>query len=158
MLEAQEDTEFVLIPAAVYDRVRRENIAASNYTSELLAQRVSDLLMIMEQWMNQSLAQRIGLFLLEEAQLCDSEELALTHEEIARHVGTAREVVSRQMKLLAAQGLLHVGRGKITLTDSAAMRRFCEEEEGYRPLAKTGKTRYTERYAGTRTAKRPAVQ
>ena len=80
--------------------------------------------------MNQSLAQRIGLFLLEEAQLCDSEELALTHEEIARHVGTAREVVSRQMKLLAAQGLLHVGRGKITLTDSAAMRRFCEEEEG----------------------------
>ena len=130
MLEAQEDTEFVLIPAAVYDRVRRENIAASNYTSELLAQRVSDLLMIMEQWMNQSLAQRIGLFLLEEAQLCDSEELALTHEEIARHVGTAREVVSRQMKLLAAQGLLHVGRGKITLTDSAAMRRFCEEEEG----------------------------
>lgn len=130
MLEAQEDTEFVLIPAAVYDRVRRENIAASNYTSELLAQRVSDLLMIMEQWMNQSLAQRIGLFLLEEAQLCDSEELALTHEEIARHVCTAREVVSRQMKLLAAQGLLHVGRGKITLTDSAAMRRFCEEEEG----------------------------
>lgn len=129
MLEAQEDTEFILIPVKVYDRVRRENIAAANYTSELLAQRVSDLMLIMEQWMNQSLAQRIGVFLLEEAQLSGKDELTLTHEEIARHVGTAREVVSRQLKLLATRGLLRVSRGKIILSDSQAMQRFCDEED-----------------------------
>ena len=127
MLEAQEDTEFLLIPAPVYDKLRRENLAAANYTAELLAQRVSDLMEIMEQWMNQSLAQRIGSFLLEEAELSAGGELALTHEEIAHHIGTAREVVSRQLKLLSAEGLVRVTRGKIILSDAEAMRRFCEE-------------------------------
>lgn len=127
MLEAQEDTEFLLIPAPVYDKLRRENLAAANYTAELLAQRVSDLMEIMEQWMNQSLAQRIGSFLLEEAELSAGGELALTHEEIAHHIGTAREVVSRQLKLLSAEGLVRVTRGKIILSDADAMRRFCEE-------------------------------
>lgn len=127
MLEAQEDTEFLLIPAPVYDKLRRENLAAANYTAELLAQRVSDLMEIMEQWMNQSLSQRIGSFLLEEAELSAGGELALTHEEIAHHIGTAREVVSRQLKLLSAEGLVRVTRGKIILSDAEAMRRFCEE-------------------------------
>ncbi len=127
MLEAQEDTEFLLIPAPVYDKLRRENLAAANYTAELLAQRVSDLMEIMEQWMNQSLSQRIGSFLLEEAELSAGGELALTHEEIAHHIGTAREVVSRQLKLLSAEGLVRVTRGKIILSDADAMRRFCEE-------------------------------
>ena len=51
----------------------------------------------------------------------------MTHEEIAHHIGTAREVVSRQLKLLSAEGLVRVTRGKIILSDADAMRRFCEE-------------------------------
>jgi CRP/FNR family transcriptional regulator len=55
--------------------------------------------------------------LIEESQLNDSNTLKLTHEDIANHLGSIREVITRMLKYFAAEGLVSLGRGKITLVD-----------------------------------------
>ncbi len=49
--------------------------------------------------------------------------LSLTHEEIARHLGSAREVITRMLKYFQNEGLVKLTRGSIALLDEAALRR-----------------------------------
>ena len=41
----------------------------------------------------------------------------ITHEKIANHMGTAREVVTRMLKYFQNEGLVTLSRGKIVITD-----------------------------------------
>jgi CRP/FNR family transcriptional regulator len=60
---------------------------------------------------------RLAIFLLEETQASGSNTVSITHEMIARHLGSAREVITRTLKHLAADGLLEVSRKGITIID-----------------------------------------
>jgi CRP/FNR family transcriptional regulator len=60
---------------------------------------------------------RLATFLLEQSSIEGSDELTITHETIARNMGTAREVVSRMLKYFENEGLVALTRGRITLTD-----------------------------------------
>ena len=60
---------------------------------------------------------RLAIFLLDEAALEQSDTISLTHDQIARHLGTAREVVTRMLKYFQSEGLLSVSRGGIRLLD-----------------------------------------
>jgi len=48
--------------------------------------------------------------------------VSMTHETIARHLGTAREVVTRMLKHLAADGVLEVTRKGILIADKKKLR------------------------------------
>ena len=57
------------------------------------------------------------LFLLEEARLDDTAILKITHEKIAAHMGTAREVVTRMLRYFQSEGMVILTRGAIEITN-----------------------------------------
>lgn len=117
VVEAEEPTSFWQIPAPVYQGLMRESAAVANYTNELMASRFSDVMWVMDQILNKKMDARLAAFLLEESTLQGSDSLPLTHEEIAHHLGSAREVITRLLKYLQEKGLVTLFRGGVTLAD-----------------------------------------
>ena len=65
---------------------------------------------------------RLAAFLLEESNLSDSLTLSITHEKIANHMGTAREVVTRMLKYFQQEGMVKLTRGTIEITDEVKLK------------------------------------
>lgn len=117
MIQAEKDTSFWLIPTDTYKKLMSESVVISNYTNEILASRMSDVVWLIEQVMWQSFDVRLATFLLEESALEGSTKLSITHEEIANHLGTAREVVTRMLKYFQSEGLVTLSRGSLEIID-----------------------------------------
>ncbi len=115
-IEAQEDTEVLHIPPDEYQRLMQESPAAANYTNEVMATRFSDVMWLLEQTLYKKMDARLAAFLVEESRLLDSAVLPLTHEAIARHLGSAREVITRLLKYFQSEGLVRLSRGAVELT------------------------------------------
>lgn len=121
-VEAQTDSELWIIPAEIYKALMQESAPVANYTNELMASRFSDVMWLVEQIMWKSLDRRVAEFLLEEAAIENSAELKLTHEYIANHLGSHREVITRMLRYFQSEGLVKLSRGKVTLTNEQALR------------------------------------
>lgn len=78
------------------------------------ATRVSDLLMLIEEVAFGRIDQRLAALLLEKAGAGDA--VAATHQDLAVELGSAREVISRQLKDFERRGLVVLGRGRVALT------------------------------------------
>lgn len=116
-IQAEKDSRFWVIPPDVYKALMEESAPVANYTNELISSRFSDVMWLMEQIMWKSFDQRLAGFLLEESDLEQSDVLRLTHEKIANHLGTAREVVTRMLRYFQSEGMVNLSRGAVELTD-----------------------------------------
>lgn len=116
-IEAETDAEMWIIPPDVYKGLMEESAAVANYTNELMATRFSEVMWLVEQIMWKSFDRRLAAFLLAESALEDSDTLNITHDKIAAHMGTAREVVSRMLSYFRAEGMVTLSRGTVTLSD-----------------------------------------
>ena len=103
-IEAEKDTELWVIPSEVYQRLMEESAPVSNYTNEIMATRFSEVMWLMEQIMWKSMDKRVAAFLLEESAIEGTNLLKITHEAIANHLGTHREVVTRMLRYLQSEG------------------------------------------------------
>ena len=117
MIEAEKDTEFWCLPACLFKNLIDESLAVSNFSRSLLSSNFSELMWLMEQIMWKSFDKRLAAFLLEETQLEESKVLKITHEKIAAHMGTAREVVTRMLRYFQNEGMVKLTRGTIEITD-----------------------------------------
>ena len=120
-IEAEKDTDLWIIPAEVYKSMMEESAAVANYTNELMASRFSDVMWLMEQIMWKSFDKRLAAFLLEESTLEGDSTLKLTHEIIANHLGTAREVVTRMLRYFQSEGMVKLARSAVELTNRAKL-------------------------------------
>ena len=125
-VEAEKDTELWLIPPDVYQSVMNESAAVANYTNEVMATRFSEVMWHMEQIMWKSLDKRLAAFLTEEAAIEGSEMLKLTHETIAKHLGSHREVITRMLRYFQNEGLVKVSRGTVEILDADALEALSE--------------------------------
>ena len=116
-IEAEKDSEFWLIPPDVYKSVMNESAALANYTNDLMSSRFSEVMWLIEQIIWRSFDKRLAGFLLEETNLEDSPVLKLTHEKIANHLGTAREVVTRMLRYFQSEDMVKLTRGTVEITD-----------------------------------------
>ena len=116
-IEAEKDTEFWIIPAEIYKNLMEESAPAAHYTNELMATRFSDVMWLIEQIMWKSLDKRVAAFLLEEAAIEGSDRLKITHEAIANHLGSHREVITRMLRYFQNEGMVKLSRGAVTLLD-----------------------------------------
>ena len=116
-IEAEKDSSLWILPAEVYQQLREESAPVSNYTSELMAARFSEVMWLMEQILWQRMDKRVAAFLLEEAAIEGTGRLSITHEAIANHLGTHREVVTRMLRYLQNEGMVQLSRGAVTLID-----------------------------------------
>ena len=92
-----------------------------------MASRFSEVMWLIEQLMWKSFDKRLAQFLVEETLVEDTDVLRLTHEKIANHLGTAREVVSRMLKYFEGEGLVMVSRGSVKITDLSRLRQLYED-------------------------------
>jgi CRP/FNR family transcriptional regulator len=117
MIEVEKDSEFWSIPACLFKNLVDESLAVSNYSRSLLTSNFSELMWLMEQIMWKSMDKRLAAFLVEEARLEESNVLQITHEKIANHMGTAREVVTRMLRYFQNEGMVKLTRGTIEILD-----------------------------------------
>ena len=94
------------------------------FSLETAVSRFSDVMWVMQQILFMSMDRRLAVFLIDEAARTGSDEILLTHEQIARYIGSAREVVSRMLKYFASEGITAVTRKGVRITDKEKLRRL----------------------------------
>lgn len=117
IIQAEKDTQLWVIPPQVYKQLMEESAPVANYTNELMASRFSEVMWLVEQIMWKSLDKRLAAFLLEESAIEGTPTLKLTHEMIANHLGSHREVITRMLRYFQSEGMVRLSRGTVTLTD-----------------------------------------
>ena len=116
-IEAEKDTEIWVIPACLYQNLMDESLPLSNYSHALITNHFSEVMWLMEQIMWKSFDKRLARFLLDESAVEGTNSLKITHEKIAAHMGTAREVVTRMLRYFQSEGMVRLTRGTIEVTD-----------------------------------------
>ena len=118
IIQAEQDTTLWIIPPEIYKGVMRESAPLANYTGELMGARFSEVVWLMEQVMWKSMDKRVAAFLLDEINIEGIRQLRITHETIANHLGTHREVVTRMLRYFQSEGMVNLSRGIVEITDS----------------------------------------
>ena len=117
LIEAEKDSELWVVPACLFQNLMDESIAVANYARDLISNHFSELMWLMEQIMWRSFDKRLASFLLEESRLEETDSLKITHEKIAAHMGTAREVVTRMLRYFQSEGMVRLTRGTVDVLD-----------------------------------------
>lgn len=125
-IEAEKDSEIWVIPACLYQNLMEESLAIASYSRDLITGHFSEVMWLMEQIMWKSFDKRLAAFLLEESQLENSASLKITHEKIANHMGTAREVVTRMLRYFQSEGMVRLTRGTVDIVDSKKLEALSE--------------------------------
>ena len=120
-IETEKDSEIWLIQQEAYHEVMARSAPLANYTCQLLASRFSEVMWLMDQILFKRFDARLATFLLEESAIEGSDTLEITHEKIANHMGTAREVVTRMLKYFHEEGMVSLSRGGVTLMNRAKL-------------------------------------
>ena len=120
-IEAQTDVEALLIPVGTLSKITKKNVYAENFVYKEAAKRFSDVVEALQQIMFLSLTQRVAAFLLDESAKNHSQLISVTHEELARQIGSAREAVSRILKQMAKKGYITLTRGEVKLENKEEM-------------------------------------
>ena len=116
-IEAEKDTGLWVIHAETCRSIMERSAPLSNYTNEIMAARFSEVMWLVEQIMWKSMDKRVAAFLLEEFAIEGTDRLSITHETIANHLGTHREVVTRMLRYLQGEGMVKLSRGAVELLD-----------------------------------------
>lgn len=127
-IEVEKDAEVFLIPTAVYQALMQRSAAVANYTNALMASRFSEVMWLIDKVLWARFDQRLAAFLLEERALGDSDELTITQERIANHLGTAREVVTRMLRYFQSEGLVELHRGGLNIIDADRLSALAKED------------------------------
>ena len=126
VIEAEKDSELWIIPACLYKDLMEESLPISNYANDLISNHFSELMWLVEQIMWKSFDKRLAKFLLEESVLEETTSLKITHEKIANHMGTAREVVTRMLRYFQSEGMVNLTRGAVEIVDEKRLRKLQE--------------------------------
>lgn len=115
MVSAAQDTTVYLIPTQLFQKLTEESLPVSIFTNQLMASRFTDVMWLIEQVMFKGFDVRLAAILVNQSSLDGSDTLTITHDEIARHMGSAREVVTRMLKHFQEDGLVRLFRGGIRI-------------------------------------------
>ena len=123
-ISAEADTEAYCISAGVFRQLMQENVYVRCYAYQLTAERFSDTMWTMQQVLFMSADRRLAIFLTDELAKTGGTNVHLTHDQIARYMGSAREVVSRMLKYFAQEGLVRLYRGGVEVLDKKKLQQL----------------------------------
>ena len=123
-IDAEEDSGCYLINGSAFAAVSGRNPAIKIFALETAVSRFSDVMWVMQQVLFMSLDKRLAIFLSDEAARTGSDTIALTHGQIAKYIGSAREAVSRMLKYFTNEGIVEVSRGGIKILDKKRLRKL----------------------------------
>lgn len=122
-VDAEEDSECYVISGSSFAEVSSRNPQMKIFALETAVSRFSDVMWVMQQILFMSIDKRLAVFLLDESARINSDIITLTHEQIARYMGSAREVVSRMLKYFANEGIVELSRKGIKILDKKRLRK-----------------------------------
>lgn len=115
VIESLGQTKVCLLPSPALHKIEEENPLVSLYIYKNATEKFSEVLWTIQQLLFMKIDQRIANFLHDESLRQKSRLLSITHEEIAKEIGSVREVVTKTLKYLAEEGKVSLGRGKIEI-------------------------------------------
>ncbi len=121
-IDAEEETDVFQISSQTFRALSEQNIYVKCYGYQLTTTRFSDVMWTMQQILFMRADRRLAIFLWDEISKSGSDEIHMTHEQIARYMGSAREVVSRLLKYFASEGIVTLFRGGIRIVDKNKLR------------------------------------
>lgn len=116
-IDAETDSGVYLLPTGAVKKIMEQNIYMENFVYKSMNESFSGIIAAVQTILFASLDQRIAAFLLDEAVRCHSDQIAMTQEQIARSIGSAREAVSRTLKQMAGEGSVALFRGGVKIMD-----------------------------------------
>ena len=125
-IEAEKDSEILVLPPHIYKSLMEESAPMANLSNQIMASHFSEVMWLIEQIMWKSFDKRLAAFLVEETLLENTDILKITHEKIANHLGTAREVVTRMLRYFQSENLVRLSRGTIEITDKKGLEELSE--------------------------------
>ena len=123
-VEAEEPCVCYKISAAAFGDITERYADVKIFALETAVERFSTVMWVMQQIVFMNMDKRLAIFLLEESQANKSDTITMTHERISRHLGTAREVITRVLKHLAADGIIEVTRRGILIIDKRKLQKI----------------------------------
>ena len=127
-IDAEEPVDALCIGAGAFKRVMDENVYVRCYAYQMTAESYSETMWAMQQVLFMSADRRLAIFLVDELAKTGGPDLHLTHDQMARYMGSAREVVSRMLKYFAQEGLVRLWRGGLTVLDKPRLQRLAAGE------------------------------
>lgn len=121
-VDAEENSECIIVGGCAYAALAERCPAAKIFALETALARFSDVMWVMQQILFMSMDKRLAIFLLDEVSKTGGDTVHLTHEQIAKYMGSAREVVTRMLKYFSSEGIVELSRGGIKLTDIKKLR------------------------------------
>ena len=121
-VDAEQDSQCLVVSGPAFAAVSQRNPDIRIFALETAVSRFSDVMWVMQQVLFMSMDKRLAIFLFDESARTASDTIALTQEQIARYMGSAREVVSRMLKYFASEGIVEVSRGGVTILDKKRLR------------------------------------
>lgn len=121
-IDAEVDTEVYLINIGAFSKLVDQNIYVENFALKNTVEKFSDVMWALEQILFMRFDKRLAVFLLDEMAKSNSTDINLTQEQIAKYIGSAREVVSRMLKVFQTKGILEQSRGLIHIMDKEKLK------------------------------------
>jgi CRP/FNR family transcriptional regulator len=116
----EEPIRDVLIPAAAFNQLMIDSAVFRKFVMTNYGALISDLIVLIDEVAFCNLEARLAKVLLD----AKSTQITRTHQQIADELGTAREVVSRQLKRLELKGSVSLGRGQIEITNRSSLEKL----------------------------------
>ncbi|MBQ8904542.1 MAG: Crp/Fnr family transcriptional regulator [Oscillospiraceae bacterium] len=121
-VDAEENSECYIVSGPAFADISEKNSHIKIFALETAVSRFSDVLWVMQQILFMSMDRRLAIFLWDEAARTNSDTITLTHEQIAKYIGSAREVVSRILKYFSNEGIVEVSRKDIKILDKKRLK------------------------------------
>ena len=115
-------SKVLVINMSIMEQLMRNNLYFRCFAYELIAERFSQVMNSVQWMLFHSLEQRLASFLVNEYDRNKKEHIHLTHDYIARYIGTSRERVTKTLKKLNDKKLIHKSKGCIELTNIDELR------------------------------------
>lgn len=115
-VDSESQTEAMVLSSAAFAQLMNSNIYIENFANKLKSQRFSDVMWTMQQILFYSFDKRLAIFLYDEL-VKSGPIIEYSHMEIARYLGSAREVVSRMLKYFENEGIVRISRKEIEIID-----------------------------------------
>ncbi len=120
-VDSEDDSECLIVSGYAFKAIAERSIPIKMFSLEMAVSRFSDVMWVMQQILFMSMDKRLAIFLLDESSRTGSDTISLTHEQIAKYMGSAREVVSRMLKYFSSEGLVEISRKGVRITDKKAL-------------------------------------
>ena len=121
-VDSEEESECVVIGGCAYAEISERVPEVKIFSLEAAVSRFSDVMWVMQQILFMSMDKRLAIFLLDEISKRGGDTVYLTHEQIAKYMGSAREVVSRMLKYFSNEGMVEVSRKGVHILDKKRLR------------------------------------